>query len=352
MTSEVTTSGVAPDSERRVVLVVGAGRSGTSTLAGLLKLLGLHVPQPEVAADASNPRGFAEPQWVVDRHDRLLRDAVVQVADARPAAWELCATAAAADGDAVRDWLAGQLAGHPRLVVKDPRLAWFLPLWREACTASGAAPAFATMLRPPAEVVGSRETYYGSRMGHAHLVAAWLNVLLPTERATRGADRAFVRYGDLLTDWRTATAAAGTALGLPEVARPDDARAAAADGFVDPGLRRMTQTLDDLVLPDRLRDLAGAAWEQLDRLVDPAHDTPEAHAALDALWADYTALYEESEAVSRSSAVAAEQAARRAAPPAAPAPAPRGADRVPHGLRALVPASLRRQLRAMAGRPR
>ncbi len=337
-----------PD-ERRVVLVVGAGRSGTSTLAGLLRLLGLHVPLPEVAADASNPRGFAEPQWVVDRHDGLLRAANVQVADARPAAWAAChAVAGAAEGDAVRGWLTEHLDAHPRLVVKDPRLAWFLPLWREACTAAGAAPAFATMLRPPAEVVGSRETYYGSRMGHAHLVASWLNVLLHTERATRGADRAFVRYGDLLGDWRSATAAAGAALGLPEVAHPDAERVRAASGFVDPGLRRMTLTLDDLTLPSRLRDLAGAAWEQLDRLVDPAHDTPETHAALDELEAAYDDLYEESEAVSRSSAVAAEQLARRSAP----ARPPRHASRVPHRIRALVPAALRRRLRAAAGRPR
>ncbi len=345
------TSDPRTPTERRVVLVVGAGRSGTSTLAGLLRLLGLHVPRPEVAADDSNPRGFAEPQWVVDRHDRLLRAATVQVADARPAAWDACeAVADAAEGDAVRAWLAGQLDAHPRLVVKDPRLAWFLPLWREACAAAGAGPAFATMLRPPAEVVGSRETYYGSRLGHAHLVASWLNVLLHTERATRGADRAFVRYGDLLGDWRAATAAAGAALGLPEVEHPDDERLGAASGFVDPGLRRMSHTLDDLTLPARLRDLAGATWEQLDRLVDPARDTPEAHAALDELWAGYVDLYEESEAVSRSSVVAAEHLARGSAP--APAPAPHAADRVPHRLRALVPASLRRRLRAAAGRPR
>ena len=336
--------------ERRAVFVVGAGRSGTSTLAGLLRILGLHVPRPEVAADPSNPRGFAEPQWVVDLHDRLLRAATVQVADARPGAWDAtdAAGAAPAERDLVAGWLSDQVAAHPRLVVKDPRLAWFLPLWRAACTASGATPAFATMLRPPAEVVGSRETYYGSRMGHAHLVASWLNVLLHTERATRGTDRAFVRYADLLADWRSATAAAGAALGLPEVADPDDARAREADGFVDPGLRRMTLTLDDLVLPDRLRDLAGAAWEHLDGLVDPALDTPATHAALDELWAGYADLYEEAEAVSRSSVVAAEHRATSRGP----APQRFASDRVPHGLRALVPASLRRRLRAAAGRPR
>ena len=57
---------------RRVVFVVGSGRSGTSTMAGTLRTLGLHVPQPEVVADATNPKGFGEPRWVVDLHAELL----------------------------------------------------------------------------------------------------------------------------------------------------------------------------------------------------------------------------------------------------------------------------------------
>ena len=72
---------------RRVVFVVGSGRSGTSTMAGTLRTLGLHVPQPEVVADATNPKGFGEPRWVVDLHHELLQRSNVQVSDARPRAW-------------------------------------------------------------------------------------------------------------------------------------------------------------------------------------------------------------------------------------------------------------------------
>ena len=74
-----------------------------------------------------------------------------------------------------------------------------------AAVRAGATPVFATMLRPPAEVVGSRQTYYQSRLGSAHLAASWLNMLLHTERATRESvadgGRVFVRYADLLDDW-------------------------------------------------------------------------------------------------------------------------------------------------------
>ncbi len=73
--------------QRRVVFVVGSGRSGTSTMAGALQTLGMTVPAPEVAADDTNPKGFAESQWVVDLHDELLERTNVSMADARPSAW-------------------------------------------------------------------------------------------------------------------------------------------------------------------------------------------------------------------------------------------------------------------------
>src|SRR3954470_3652527 len=74
-------------SKRRVVFVVGSGRSGTSTMAGALQALGMHVPPPEVRADETNPKGFSESKWVVDLHHELLQRWHVQVSDARPSAW-------------------------------------------------------------------------------------------------------------------------------------------------------------------------------------------------------------------------------------------------------------------------
>jgi len=345
------------DYPRKVLFVAGAGRSGTSTMSGLMRILGLHVPQPEVVADETNPKGFGEPQWVVENHDRLLRDAGVQVSDARPDAWVETDRISAHEHEQARaaQWLEGHFAAGTELVVKDPRLSWFLGLWRVAAQRTGARPVFATMLRPPAEVVGSRQTYYQSRLGSAHLAASWLNVLLHTELATRGSDRAFVRYGDLLSDWKSVVLPVGEQLGLEHVQHASPAAIEEGDRFVDPDLRRMTQTLDDLDLPPRLHELTDRTWTELNRLAEPGGDTPEVHEALDGLRQAYVELYAESEAITRSSVVAAEQRGRRthAKPPTpAPPPAPSAADRIPHGLRALVPARLRRAARRMLRRPR
>ena len=54
---------MSPDAEkRRVVLVASLGRSGSSALMGLLRLMGAYVGREEqlVEADGANPKGYFE----------------------------------------------------------------------------------------------------------------------------------------------------------------------------------------------------------------------------------------------------------------------------------------------------
>src|SRR5262245_55731944 len=104
----------------RLVLVAGAGRSGTSTVAGILQRLGLVVPKPEVLTDETNPKGFAESQWVVDFHDDLLFHANVLVSDARPVAWSRTGQFAERPGATsnLGGWLQQQLGAGDDLLIK------------------------------------------------------------------------------------------------------------------------------------------------------------------------------------------------------------------------------------------
>lgn len=299
--------------DRHLLLVVGTGRSGTSTFVGVLRRHGFHVPEPEVAPDESNPRGFGEPQWVVDLHTRLLRRSGVQVADSRPRAWDL-AREGAGSGPArgqLQAWLGEQLDAHPRLVVKDPRSLWFIPLWREVAEEAGVPISFVTMVRPPAETVGSRRAHYNAELEDAHGVASWVNLMSGTELVTRGLRRSFVRYHDLLDGWSPVLDSVWGANGLPG-ARP--APSSDPDEFVDPGLRRQRSTWDDLRLPDRLRTLGVAAEETIDALASASPDESVSAAAgsrLDDVRREYAAYYAESEALVHSSIVAARQEARK-----------------------------------------
>jgi hypothetical protein len=293
---------------KELILVVGVGRSGTSLLTGVLGQLGVHVPQPEVRADETNPRGFGEPRWIVDFHTRLLRKRRVTVNDARPAAW--ASTTAAAEEPAAHaellEWLARQTGAAEAIVVKDPRTVWFLPLWMRCAAELAIAPSFVTMLRHPAETVASARKSYGTWQSEASRAAAWVNVALETERLTRDARRAFVRYEDLLADWAREVARVGTQLELPLLRDVDRSAFPQIDGFVDPSLHRSRATWADANVPAALRDLAEESWRRLQPLAGAdGGDTPAVRAALDETRASFQVLYAEAEQIAQSSITAA-----------------------------------------------
>jgi hypothetical protein len=347
-------------SSRRVVFVVGSGRSGTSTMAGTLRTLGLHVPQPEVDADATNPKGFGEPRWVVDLHTELLRVSNVQVSDARPRAWLDTGTTSGdhATRARVAAWLEEQLAVGDELVIKDPRASWFLGLWRAAAERCDATPSYVTMLRPVAEVVGSKQKYYGqmgagSDQGAVTRTAAWVNMMLHTERATRGQQRAFVHYGDLLEDWTRPVFALGEAFDLQGVKTAMAVDIAEVHRFIDPSLRRVTMTWDDIGVPDRLRELADETWQALDAL--SADDSTKNQEWCDQLRTAYAGQYADAEAFAHSTVVAQRRIAAADARRDLAEQASSGrsaADRVPHAVRAMVPPAARQKLRQALGRER
>ena len=246
-------------------MVAGSGRSGTSLLAGIVAQLGLYVPQPEISTDSSNPLGFSEPAWVVEFNDRLLRRELVEVSDARPEAW-FTTTRLSAQPRArllLFEWLKLQFEQADELVIKDPRLSWFLGMWRAGVLRTGAQPSFATMLRHPTEVVSSKSQQYPGPAGNTNRTAAWLNLMLFTERATRGSLRTFIEYDDLLDDWARVVRPMGDALGLRSIsaAKTDDLRR--VEAFVRPSLRGSHGGWDGLGVTGPVRDLAEEAWTQL-----------------------------------------------------------------------------------------
>ncbi len=303
-------------SGRDLLLVIGVGRSGTSAFTGILREAGFHVPQPEVAADDTNPRGFSEPRWVVDFHTRELKRRRVTTIDSRPAAF--AATAKSATDEAVlaelRSWLDVQFVGAPQVVIKDPRISWFLPLWRRCAGDLAATPSSATMLRPPTEVLASARQWYGTWQNDASRAAGWLNIMLRTEQQTRDSARVFVRYDALLADWRGQLARVGQQLDISRLDAVEPAAAERIDSFVDPQLRRQSVGWDGLDVPAPLRELVDRVWEAMVPLAEDGGDLP----VIDALREEYEQLYTDAEAIAQST-IRAAKTKDRPAPATKPA---------------------------------
>jgi hypothetical protein len=118
--------------------------------------------------------------------------------------------------------------------------------------------------------------------------------------------------------------------------------------FIDPSLRRVQLTWDDVKVPARLREIAQETWAALDRLAEKDGDTPEVRATLDELRAAYVDYYTEAELLTQSTAASArmEGIVAERDRVAAEAAARGAGSRIPHGLRAMVPVAARRAVKA------
>lgn len=282
-----------------LVLITGTGRSGTSTMSGTFDQLGLHVPGPYLGANESNPKGFFESKWAVRFHKQITSGSGINDFDSRPDAFDRAQRAVTDDLRAqLHDFLSRESREHDQVVVKDPRSVWAQQVWQEAAEHVGMEIVFISMLRHPAEVVGSRTTYYANpedaeaqRSYATFNVARWVNSSLVSERETRGRRRAFVSYVDLLTDWRPVLAGLADDLGLTYDVDVAGGEASGVDDFIDPDLRRHAVTWDDLEIPEALRALAQAVWDDL-LVLQAAHGADaDASADLDVQSERYQVLF-------------------------------------------------------------
>jgi hypothetical protein len=244
--------------------------------------------------------------------------------------------------------MALQFGRSGALIIKDPRLSWFLPLWRACAQDLGVVPRFVTMLRHPAAVIDSKQRWYGDWQGDVARTAGWVQQTLYTERATRDSPRVFVHYEDLLEDWTRAVAGVGDALDLAVIRDAPATAMRDVHGFVDRALSRSRAEWDDgMKIPAALRAQADEVWA----LVSSLAGAPDADVAprLDALRAAYVDLYAEAEAIAQSSIAAAAKSRAPAPATRMPAPALRIVRRVPSRYRHSVPLAWRiRVARALA----
>lgn len=205
----------------------------------IVNLLGAELAGELIPAGVGNERGHWESRAVQALHNRILAELDSHIYSPLniPPDWFGSAAARQWTGR-MRDLLADEYALSRFFVLKDPRMALFLPLWLEAMRESSIVPRFVLPFRSPDAVARSleaRERRLGSghSLPHAQGVAVWLRYVLAAERSTRGQLRSFVAFEDVLVDWRTQFARVGRQLGIDW---PDWRHAGERiDGFLDGG---------------------------------------------------------------------------------------------------------------------
>lgn len=230
----------AQRSGRKVVVVLGMHRSGTSVLTGLLGALGVDLGTRLVPADRHNPAGYWEQADIVSIHERILQGMDRAWISARgtlpyPPDWWRDPVVQALKQDLAAVLAAEIARAEGRLWgFKDPRTARLLPLWQELFTELGIEPLYVLAVRDPRAVTASIVARDGIPAMRAEL--QWLLHNVEALAATRGTLRAIVDYDRWFVDFTGQARRLARALGLDADALSPE-QLMHARGLLDEALR-------------------------------------------------------------------------------------------------------------------
>ena len=116
----------------RNCLILGSGRSGTSMLAGSLRLAGYYMGAELIPADETNPKGFFEDDEINAINEALLEPLTPELSSPNYG-WRWLASVPVDTGIECLPDLADRIeaqTAHSPYCFKDPRFCYTLPAWR------------------------------------------------------------------------------------------------------------------------------------------------------------------------------------------------------------------------------
>jgi hypothetical protein len=187
--------------EKKTALIVsGMHRSGTSSIAGVVGMLGASLPQNLLPPNFDNPLGFFESDKVMRLNDKILSESGSSWPDWR-----------AVDND----WqtnphfnsylseasliLTEEFGASNFIVLKDPRFAKLLSFWNCVLEKLAFRPCHIIPTRDPAEVAAS--LFKRDALSRNLSKMLWLRHVLDAEMYSRGLSRVFVCWPNFLQDW-------------------------------------------------------------------------------------------------------------------------------------------------------
>lgn len=270
--------------KRTAIIVLGMHRSGTSSVAGTLALLGASAPMTLMPANDGNPKGYWESLPIQALNDRLF--------EAMKSNWHSWSNL---DHDIkyfiekniyideISDLTKSEYGLSRFFLIKDPRLCRLMPLWSEAFIRLNIDSKFLIPYRDPLEVSYSMRDYHEFSIKKCLLL--WLDNVLSSEIHSRGRVRYIFSWSEFLADWRLFIEKVdrGLDLGLP---KPSITTQAQIDEFLAHDLHRKVVSEADFAMHPDVCRWVRQAYEALKDL-GPRGDNAAAQAVLDQIRAEF-----------------------------------------------------------------
>jgi hypothetical protein len=233
-------------------------RSGTSAVTRVLNFLGATLPkQPMLSVKRED---HWEPERLVGLNEAMLAEAGSRWDD-----WRAFDPAVLGDRlghyqSQIKTILNEQYGDAQLIVIKDPRMCRFMPLYEHALTNLGFTPRFLLMHRNPLAVTASLNKRNGMTPGFAGLL--WLRHTLDAVEASDGHPRCFLSYERFLDDWRSETSRVASELAV-EWPPAGEAAADSIDRYLRRDLQHHAPSLADLEADERVNDWVKEAYRAL-----------------------------------------------------------------------------------------
>lgn len=250
-------------STRTAIIVLGMHRSGTSATAGLLSKMGCDLPKDLMTAAEMNEKGFFESNKVMALNDAILKSANMTWSDLKsfPNTWHTSPKVHEFAQQA-KSILLEEFGTSHLFVLKDPRHCRLVPFWEDVLADQGVKPKYLCIHRNPVEVAASlmRRHAYEPVCGQF----LWLRHVLDSEISTRGKERIFVSYDQVLSDWRGLMGHLSTDLNLV-FPLPIQIAALSIENFVSQDLKNFSSDKLTISQLQQVSDWQATTLEVLDR---------------------------------------------------------------------------------------
>lgn len=184
--------------KKRVLIIVGMHRSGTSAITGSLKCCGVKLGDRLYRGHKNiNAKGYFEHSDIADTNDEVLWSLGSAWDDVLPKEENWWADERLYPFAArVRHYIRRDFSGGMLWAVKDPRVCRLLPWWLDIFAKEGISPHFLFVVRSPDEVYRSLERRDGFSREKSFLL--WALHYLEAERGSRGYPRTFTLFDQFL----------------------------------------------------------------------------------------------------------------------------------------------------------
>jgi hypothetical protein len=182
---------------KRVVVVLGSGRSGTSLVMQVLRDLGMVVSENLTEASVANPLGPFEDKDIFDAQSSLIAELGGSVSAPMPEGW-LRDNAALRAASALEVILQSRQEQNKGIFgFKDPKTSMLIPLWVRLFNKLKLTPAYILTVRDPGATIASFLMQYNQPACMAELV--WL-VRMVEALDNTAADCFIAHYEDWFSD--------------------------------------------------------------------------------------------------------------------------------------------------------